>query len=139
MTAFNDPHPASNHGQQEASRPRQKECSQERVKLEGAKGIREEIRQESVRSPDRRRHPERAAGTRAVFQGDAEAGLLTALHHRREEPKVMRVFRVFAVTLSLVAPRFATAQQPAAAAPTAPPAQQAPRIPRAAASTRASV
>src|SRR5437868_10892007 len=115
MTAFNDTHLASNHGQQEASRPRQKECSQERVKLEGAKGIRQEIRQESVRPSNRRRHPERAAGTRAVFQGDAEAGLLTAFTTKREESKVMRVLPVLAVTLCLAA-RFATAQQPAAAA-----------------------
>jgi hypothetical protein len=52
----------------------------------------------------------------------------------------MRVLPVLAVTVSLVAAPFAAAQQPATPAPTsATPAQQAPRIPRAAASTRASV
>ena len=51
----------------------------------------------------------------------------------------MRVLPVLAVTACLVAAPLATAQQPAAPAPTATPAQQAPRIPRAAASTRASV
>ena len=50
----------------------------------------------------------------------------------------MRVLPVLAVTVSLVAAPLA-AQQPAAPAPSPAPAQQAPRIPRAAASTRASV
>ena len=50
----------------------------------------------------------------------------------------MRVLLVLAVTVSLVAAPLA-AQQPAAPAPSPAPAQQAPRIPRAAASTRASV
>ncbi len=52
----------------------------------------------------------------------------------------MRVLPVLAVTVSVVAAPFAKAQQPTAPPrPAAAPAQQAPRIPRAAASTRASV
>jgi hypothetical protein len=52
----------------------------------------------------------------------------------------MRVLPVLAVTVSLTAVPFAAAQQPAAPAPpSATPAPQGPRIPRAAASTRASV
>lgn len=51
----------------------------------------------------------------------------------------MRVLPVLAVTLSAVAAPLANAQQPAASPPAPAPAQQAPRIPRAAASTRASV
>lgn len=51
----------------------------------------------------------------------------------------MRVVAVLAVATSLAAAPFSSAQQPAPTQPTAAPAQQAPRIPRAAASTRASV
>ncbi len=52
----------------------------------------------------------------------------------------MRVLPVLAVTMAAAAAPFANAQQSTAAAPpAAAPAQQAPRIPRAAASTRASV
>ncbi|HEY3133236.1 MAG TPA: DUF2911 domain-containing protein [Gemmatimonadaceae bacterium] len=54
----------------------------------------------------------------------------------------MRVLSVLAVTVGIVAAPFANAQQPTAPRPTQPaaaPAQQAQRIPRAAASTRASV
>ena len=50
----------------------------------------------------------------------------------------MRALPVLAVTVSIVAIPFANAQQPPPQ-PTAAPAQQAPRIPRATASTRASV
>jgi len=51
----------------------------------------------------------------------------------------MRAVPVLAVSAIVVAAPFANAQQPAAPASTAAPSQQAPRIPRAAASTRASV
>ena len=52
----------------------------------------------------------------------------------------MRVVHVLAVAVSLAAAPFANAQQPAPTTqPSATPGQQAPRIPRAAASTRASV
>jgi len=51
----------------------------------------------------------------------------------------MRALPVLAVTLTIAAAEGLSAQQPAATQPAASPAQQAPRIPRAAASTRASV
>ena len=51
----------------------------------------------------------------------------------------MRALPVLAVTLTIAAAEGLSAQQPAAAQPAPTPAQQAPRIPRAAASTRASV
>jgi len=51
----------------------------------------------------------------------------------------MRVLPVLAVTLTFAAVNTLSGQQPAAAQPAPTPAQQAPRIPRAAASTRASV
>jgi len=51
----------------------------------------------------------------------------------------MRALPVLAVTLTFVGADALSAQQPAAAQPVPTPAQQAPRIPRAAASTRASV
>lgn len=51
----------------------------------------------------------------------------------------MRVVPVLALSAIVAVAAAANAQQPAAPAPTTAPAQQAPRIPRAAASTRASV
>src|SRR5436190_7652234 len=51
----------------------------------------------------------------------------------------MRVLPVLAVTLTIAAAGTLSAQQPPAAQPAPAPAQQAPRIPRATASTRASV